>query len=87
MLLSMRCINRVIEIVGSQTAVAKKLGVTQGAVSQWSLGKTAIGVEYYEGLALMSGGEITPEEFLKDELLRQRAERRNHAADSHAAKM
>ncbi len=38
----MTAINRAIEILGSQTALAKKAGVSQAAISKIASGKTSI---------------------------------------------
>lgn len=78
--LDMKSINRVIEIQGNQEVVAKAIGVTQGAVSQWALGNIGIDIGYYEPLSKLSNGELNPSDFLADEIERRKAKKKQRKA-------
>jgi DNA-binding transcriptional regulator YdaS (Cro superfamily) len=51
----------------SQGDLAKALGTTRQAVSQWCVGKVAPGVYYVLAIEALTDGEVTPEAWLTEQ--------------------
>ncbi len=62
----MDAIKRACEIVGSQTALAKLLGVTPGYVNQWVSGHRQIPADYCPAIEAATNGVIRCEQMRPD---------------------
>lgn len=56
-------IEKAISMAGSQSELAKRVGVGQSTISKW-LNGAEIGSRYISSISAASGGEISPEEIL-----------------------
>ncbi|KAF6597540.1 helix-turn-helix domain-containing protein [Cronobacter sp. EKM101R] len=59
----MNPINKAIQIVGSQTELARRIGVNQSTVSKW-LNGTDIRAKHVKPIATATNGKITPMEIV-----------------------
>jgi DNA-binding transcriptional regulator YdaS (Cro superfamily) len=73
--LNQRAIKRAIGAAGGQRQVAKKLGVSQSAVSQWLHGRSRIDPRHFGAVERATEGEFT-EGMLMDDWLKSRLPRR-----------
>lgn len=71
----MRAIDRAVKKCETQAALAEKIGVTQALISQWVNGHTAIDIAHFQNISDATGGDVTPEELLADELSKLQSSR------------
>ena len=59
-------IERAVIIVGSQRAMAKELGVTEGVISQWVCNRRPVSATKVLQVSELTGGRVTPEQLRPD---------------------
>ena len=67
MKIEIKSVRELIKHIGSQAAVAKKIGLTQGAVSQWAVTGRIMPKHWKAIIKIASelGFELTPEELMQ----------------------
>lgn len=52
-------IKRAVELVGGQTAMARQLGVSQGLIWHWCVGRLKVRAERCGDIEVATGGQVT----------------------------